>query len=221
MTQELWTSVEGYIRDLFTPPDRALDGALEASRAAGLPAIAVAPNEGKLLFLLARLLRARRILEIGTLGGYSTIWLARGVEADGCVVTLELSPEHAAVAVSNLERAGVAGRVDVRVGRAAESLAHLAAEGGPAFDMVFIDADKAGYPEYFRRALELSRAGTLIVADNVVRDGAVIDRENTSPDIEGIRRFNELVANEPRVIATAVQTVGSKGYDGFAIALVV
>lgn len=220
MSQDLWTAVDGYITGLLVPPDPALDAALEASAAAGLPAINVAPNQGKLLMLLARLQGARSILEIGTLGGYSTIWLARALPAGGRLVTLEANPEYAEVARANLARAGFAEVVEVRVGPAAESLPLLAAEGVGPFDVVFIDADKSSTPEYFGWALRLARRGTLIVVDNVVRDGAVVDADSENPAVQGIRRFNELLAAEPRVSATAIQTVGSKGYDGFALALV-
>jgi predicted O-methyltransferase YrrM len=220
MSQDLWTAVDGYITGLLVPADPALDAALEASAAAGLPAIGVAPNQGKLLMLLARLQGARRILEIGTLGGYSTIWLARALPPGGRLVTLEADPEYAGVARANLARAGFADVAEVRVGPAAESLPRLAEEGAGPFDVVFIDADKPSTPEYFRWALRLARRGTLIVVDNVVRDGAVIDGDSEDPAVRGIRRFNELAAAEPRVSATAIQTVGSKGYDGFALALV-
>lgn len=220
MSQDVWTAVDGYITGLLVPADPALDAALEASAAAGLPAINVAPNQGKLLMLLARLQGARRILEIGTLGGYSTIWLARALPAGGRLVTLEANPEYAGVARANLARAGFADVAEVRVGPAAESLPRLAEEGAGPFDLVFIDADKQSTPEYFAWALRLARRGTLIVVDNVVRDGAVVDADSEDAAVQGIRRFNEMAAAEPRVSATAIQTVGSKGYDGFALALV-
>ncbi len=220
MSQEQWTAVDRYINDLLVPADPDLDAALEASEAAGLPAIGVAPNQGKLLMLLAKLQGARRILEIGTLGGYSTIWLARALPADGRLVTLEASPEYAEVARGNLARAGLAGVAEVRVGPALETLPRLAEEGLAPFDVVFIDADKPSTPEYFQWALRLARRGTLIVVDNVVRDGAVADAASEDESVRGIRRFNELAAAEPRVSATAIQTVGSKGYDGFALVLV-
>jgi len=220
MSQDLWTAVDGYITGLLVPADPALDAALEASAAAGLPAINVAPNQGKLLMLLAQQQGARSILEIGTLGGYSTIWLARALPAGGRLVTLEANPEYAEVARANLARAGLADVAEVRVGPAAESLPRLAEEGAGPFDVVFIDADKQSTPEYFGWALRLARRGTLIVVDNVVRDGAVIDADSENPAVQGIRRFNELLAAEPRVSATAIQTVGSKGHDGFALALV-
>jgi predicted O-methyltransferase YrrM len=220
MTQEQWTAVDRYITDLFVPRDAALDGALEASTAAGLPPINVAPNQGKLLLLLARALGARTILEIGTLGGYSTIWLARALPVDGLLITLETNPKHADIARANIVRAGLADVVELRLGPALDTLPRLAAEGRGPFDLIFIDADKPGYPEYLPWALELSRRGSVIIADNVVRDGAVADEASGDPRVQGVRRFNELLAAEPGVTATLIQTVGSKGYDGFAIALV-
>jgi predicted O-methyltransferase YrrM len=220
MTQELWSAVDHYINELFLPPDAVLDAALEASKAADLPAISVTPAQGKLLHLLAKVQGARTILEIGTLGGYSTIWLGRALPADGRLITLEENSKHAEVARANIARAGLAGIIEVRLGNALDTLGRLAEEGRGPFDLIFIDADKGGYPEYFSWALKLSRSGSLIVADNVVRKGAVIDGASGDSDVRGIRRFNELVAAEPRVSATAIQTVGSKGYDGLAIALV-
>ena len=220
MSQDLWTAVDRYISDLLVPADPALDEALAASAAAGLPPISVSPNEGKLLHLLARIQGARRILEIGTLGGYSTIWLARALPADGRLVTLEADPKHAEVACANLARAGLAGAVDVRVGRALDTLPRLLDEGQGPFDLVFLDADKPSNAEYVRWALRLSRPGTVIVADNVVRGGALVDERSDNSGIRGTRAMFELLAAEPRLSATAVQTVGSKGYDGFALALV-
>lgn len=216
---ERWTEVERYLCDLLLPSDPALDAALKASAKAGLPPIAIAPNEGMLLHLLARAQGAQRILEIGTLGGYSTIWLARALPADGKLVTIELEPKHAEVARANLERAGVMERVEIRVGAASALLPKLAEEG-QRFDFVFLDADKVGYPDYFEWALALSHRGTLIVADNVVRDGAVADGKSQDPSVLGVRKFLERVAQQPRVKATALQTVGGKGYDGMAIVLV-
>jgi predicted O-methyltransferase YrrM len=218
--EALWTAVDKYITDMLVPPDAAFDAAVEASNAAGLPPIAVTPAQGKLLHLLARLLGARKILEIGTLGGYSTIWLGRALPEDGQLITLESEPKHAEVARANISRAGLSGLVDLRVGNALEILPQITAEGGGPFDLTFIDADKRSIPAYFQFALKLSRKGSLIIVDNVVRDGRVIDSRSHDPDIQGIRRFNQLVGGEPRVLATAVQTVGAKGYDGFAIALV-
>lgn len=220
MAQEQWTAVERYLVELLVPADASLEAALEASRAAGVAPHEVSPAQGKLLQLLARLQGARTILEIGTLGGYSTIWLARALPADGRLVTLEVDPLHAEVARANIARAGLDGVVELRLGPALETLPSLAGEGRGSFDLVFLDADKAGTPEYFTWALELSRPGTLIVADNVVREGAVVEEASEDPAVHGVRRFLELLAAEPRVSATAVQTVGSKGYDGFALALV-
>lgn len=221
MSQELWSAVDRYIGDLFVPSDPALDAALASSAEAGLPPINVAPNQGKLLQLLARLRGARAILEIGTLGGYSTIWLARTLPPDGRLITLEADPRHAEVARANIARAGLAGVVELRLGRALDTLVRLFSDGEGPFDLIFIDADKPGYPDYFGWALKLSRRGSVIIADNVVRKGAVADPASKDPMVQGVRRFNELVAAEPRVSATAIQTVGSKGYDGFAIALVI
>jgi len=211
-----WDDVDRYIGDTLVQPDAALSATLEASEAAGLPPISVSPAHGKLLWLLARTLQAKRILEIGTLGGYSAIWLARGLAPGGRLITLEALEKHAALARENLARAGLGDRVEVRVGPALETLPRLA---GP-FDLVFIDADKQNNPEYFRWALKLSRPGSLIVVDNVVRDGAVLDERSRDGAVQGVRQLYELMAAEPRVAATAVQTVGVKGYDGFAIALV-
>lgn len=219
MTQERWTAVDAYFNGQLVEPDAALDAALQASAAAQLPAISVAPNQGKLLQLLARSCGARRILEVGTLGGYSTIWLARALPDDGRLITLEADPHHAEVARANIARAGLAGIVELRLGRAAETLPELAAEGAEPFDFVFLDADKASNADYFAWALKLSRPGSLIVVDNVVRDGAVADAENHDPSVEGVRRLVDLIAAEPRVSATVLQTVGSKGYDGLLVAL--
>jgi predicted O-methyltransferase YrrM len=216
-----WSEVDQYFTELLVRPDPALAAALEASDAAGLPQINVADNQGKFLMLLAQAQGARNILEIGTLGGYSTIWLARALPPEGRLVTLEAVPTHAKVARENIDRAGVGDRVEVRLGRAAETLPQLVAEGRGPFDFIFIDADKPGYPEYFQWALKLSRRGTVIIADNVVRRGAVIDSASRDAGVVAMRRFLELVAADRRVSATAVQTVGSKGYDGFAMALVV
>ena len=219
MSQEQWTAVDHYIADLFIPPDAALDSALVSSAAAGLPAISVSQTQGKLLHLLARLQGARKILEIGTLGGYSTIWLARALPADGHLISLELDPKHAEVARANLVRAGVT-NAEIRLGRAADTLQQLVAEGAGTFDLIFIDADKQGYSDYLQWALKLARRGTLIIADNVVRAGGVADPSNKDTNVQGIRRFNELLAAEKRVTTTVLQTVGSKGYDGLAFILV-
>ncbi len=220
MAQEQWTAVDGYLTGLLVPSDPALDAALQASAAAGLPPIHVAPNQGKLLHLLARLQGARAILELGTLGGYSTIWLARALPQGGRLITLEADPRHAEVARVNIARAGLAHVVELRLGPALNTLPQLAAEGRGPFDLIFIDADKPGYPDYFAWALRLSRRGSLIIADNVVRSGAVVDAASGDPNVQATRRFHELLAAEPRVCATAIQTVGSKGYDGLAFALV-
>jgi predicted O-methyltransferase YrrM len=221
MNQDKWTAVDRYITDLFVPRDPALEAALAASDAAGLPQINVAPNQGKLLQLLAQACGARSILEIGTLGGYSTIWLARALPADGRLITLEAEPKHAEVAQANIARAGLSGVVELRLGPALTTLSQLAAEGRGPFDFIFIDADKPSYPDYFAWALKLSRRGSLIIADNVVRMGAVADAASDDDRVQGARRFNELLAAEPRVSATIIQTVGGKGYDGFAMALVI
>jgi predicted O-methyltransferase YrrM len=221
MTQGLWTAVDHYFTDALVARDPGLEAALAASDAAGLPAISVAPNEGKLLHLLARLRGARRILEIGTLGGYSTIWLARALPEGGKLITLEYDPRHAEVARANIAQAGLADRVEVRVGRALDTLPELARGKPGPFDLTFIDADKRNNAEYFRWALRLSTVGSLIIVDNVVRDGRVVEGTSNDADVQGTRRLIEVLAAEPRVSATAVQTVGAKGYDGFALALVV
>lgn len=220
MTQETWNQVDEYINRTLVESDAGLTGALESSAEAGLPPIAVAPNQGKLLHLLALLVGARRILEIGTLGGYSTIWLARALPEDGRLVTLEIDPAHARVARANLDRAGVGAKVDIRLGPAAESLQELSGHGSEPFDFVFIDADKVSTAEYLSRSLDLTRPGGLIVIDNVVRGGKVADPSSEDEGVQGIRRANELLASDPRVTATALQTVGLKGYDGLAIGLV-
>ncbi|MFG3237671.1 O-methyltransferase [Streptomyces sp. NPDC094461] len=220
MTLARWTEVDDYFNGLLVGPDEDLDAAVENSDAAGLPAIQVAANQGKLLNLLARLQGARTVLEIGTLGGYSTIWLARALPEGGRVVTLEADPAYAEVARANIERAGLADVVEIRVGRALETLPELAAEGHGPFDVVFIDADKPSNPDYLAWSLKLTRPGSLIVADNVVRDGEVVDATSEDPKVQGVRRFTELVAAEPTLTATALQTVGGKGYDGLMMALV-
>ncbi|RKH15136.1 O-methyltransferase [Corallococcus praedator] len=220
MSQEQWTAVDRYITDHLVAPDALLEAALEASAKAGLPAINVAPNQGKLLMLLAQLHGARRILEVGTLGGYSTLWLARALPPGGRIITLEAVPKHAEVARENFARAGLSDVVEVRVGSALETLPQLAKEGQAPFDLTFIDADKVNTAEYFAWALKLSRKGSVILTDNVVRKGGIVDAASTDANVQGMRRFYEAVAAEPRVSATAVQTVGSKGYDGFSLALV-
>lgn len=215
--EETWSAVESYLDGLLIPPDTALDAALADSAKAGLPAIAVSPSQGKLLHLLAKMQGARKILEIGTLGGYSSIWLARALPARGRLVTLEAEKKHAEVARRNIARAGLTGKVEVRLGPALTTLSQMAAERKAAFDFVFIDADKENTAEYFEWALRLSRSGSVIVVDNVIRDGEVADAGATDPRVQGIRRFNEALAREKRVSATTIQTVGSKGYDGFAL----
>jgi len=216
--KDQWTAVDRYIGDLLVQQDPALEAALEASTAAGLPTIQVSPTQGKLLHLLAMSLGARKILELGTLGGYSTIWMARALPAGGRLITLEADPKHAEVARANIARAGLANVVDLWLGRAQETLPKLTAEA--PFDLIFIDADKTGYPEYFQWAMKLSRRGSVIIADNVVRKGEIVDAASGDANVQGARRFYEMVAREPRVSATAIQTVGSKGYDGFAMAVV-
>jgi len=217
--QEQWAAVDRYLVDTLLPPDEALDAALKDSVAAGLPAINVSPTQGKLLHLLARMLQARKILEIGTLGGYSTIWLARALSSGGKLITLEYDPKHAAVAKANIARAGLSQLVDLRVGLAIDTLPKLQPEA--PFDLIFIDADKQSTAEYFNWALKLARVGSVIIVDNVVRKGAVIEPNSDDSGVQGIRRFNDVIRAEKRVSATALQTVGSKGYDGFALALVI
>jgi predicted O-methyltransferase YrrM len=220
MSQEQWTSVDRYFSDQLVPHDPALEAALKASADAGLPPINVSPTQGRLLHLLARLQGARKILEIGTLGGYSTIWLARALPEDGHLVTLEALAKHARIAEANIANAGLADIVEIRVGAALDTLPRLAEEGKGPFDLTFIDADKERIPEYFRWALEMSHPGSVVIVDNVVRGGAVTDAATSDPDVKGVRRFLELLASEPRVTGTAIQTVGSKGWDGLALAVV-
>ena len=220
MSDPAWEAVDTYIGDLLVNEDDGLRAVHEANAAGGLPAIDVAPNQGKLLHLLARLAGARTVLEIGTLGGYSTIWLARAVGPQGRVVTLEFAPHHAEVARTNLERAGVGDRVEIRVGRAVDTLPTVESDGIGPFDLVFIDADKKGTAEYVRWAVRLGRPGTVVVLDNAIWDGAVADRDSTDPDALGVRAGLEVMAQDPRLDATAIQTVGVKGWDGFALAIV-
>ncbi|MFF3610782.1 O-methyltransferase [Streptomyces sp. NPDC002580] len=217
---QVWTDVDDHFTTLLAPADEVLTAALRDSDAAGLPPINVAPNQGKLLQLLAEIQGARRILEIGTLGGYSTIWLGRALPADGRLITLEYDPRHADVARANLARAGLDGITEVRVGPALESLAKLADENPDPFDLVFIDADKVNNPHYVEWAVRLTRPGSVIVLDNVVRGGAVTDGTSTDPSVRGTRAALDLIASHPKLSGTAVQTVGSKGYDGFALARV-
>lgn len=220
MDEPIWGTVDAYIADRLVGADPVLDEALQRSEAAGLPAINVSVAQGKLLHLLARIHGARRVLEVGTLGGYSAIWLGRAVGPDGTVITIEVDPAHAAVARTNVDRAGLRDVVDIRLGSALDVLPELAAGDPPPFDMVFIDADKPSNPDYFTWALRLTRPGSVVVVDNVVRDGAVVDSANPDPGVVGTRRLFDMMAAEPRVSATAIQTVGSKGYDGLAVALV-
>lgn len=220
MSQDQWSAVDRYFTEQLHLSDSTLEAAIQANAAAELPVIDVAPNQGKLLQLLARLVRANKILEIGTLGGYSTIWLARALPPDGRLVSLEFSPKHAEVAKSNIQRAGLSDRVQIRVGAALDSLPHIEKEGLAPFDFIFIDADKPNNPGYLGWAIKLARPGTLIIVDNVVRDGAVADASSTDPAIQGTRKMFALMSRDTRLSATALQTVGSKGYDGFAMAVV-
>ena len=219
MKSDVWSAVDDYISDLIVQPDDALEAAQHASAAAGLPSIAVSAAQGKMLHLFARMANARTILEIGTLGGYSTIWLARALPAGGRLVTLEADPKHADVARTNIARAGLSGTVELRLGKALDTLPGVA-QDHRAFDLTFIDADKENIPEYFDWAVRLSHPGSAIVVDNVVRDGAVIDAATDDARVQGVRRFNDMLAKDARVTATTIQTVGSKGYDGFTLAFV-
>ena len=220
MSEEQWTRVDEYLSSLLVPDDKALQNALKASAEAGLPSIQVSPVQGKLLHLLARSIKARRILEIGTLGAYSTIWLARALEAGGRLITLESEPVHFKVAQANIRAAGQESVVDLRLGRALDLLPVLESEKAGPFDFIFIDADKVNTPSYFQWSLKLSRPGTIIIADNVVRKGAIADPSSDDPAVQGMQRFLSMLAAESRVSATALQMVGVKGYDGFALALV-
>ncbi|GGA11379.1 O-methyltransferase [Dyella caseinilytica] len=220
MNQEQWNFLDRYFGDQIVHSDAALKAALEASIKAGLPSINVAENQGKFLHLLAKIRGARRILEIGTLGGYSSIWLARALPAGGALVTLEADADYAAVARANIEWAGLSDAVSVILGMAADSLQQMIADGVEPFDLVFIDADKPSYPDYLRLCLKLSRTGTVIVADNVIRHGKLADPANTDPDVQGMRQFFDLLAKHAEVESTAIQTVGAKGWDGFSISLV-
>ncbi|MEV8097662.1 O-methyltransferase [Kitasatospora sp. NPDC085879] len=217
MSQQQWTAVDDYFTEVLIGHDPVLDAAQQAADAAGLPRIAVSAPQGKQLQLLAETLGARRILEVGTLGGYSAIWMARALPADGRLVTLEIDPVHADVARGNLKHAGFAEIAEVRLGPAADSLQQLADEGADPFDLVFIDADKPGNPVYFAWALRLTRPGSLIVVDNTVRAGKVAEADSTDPAVLGVRRLHDAIAAEPRVSATSIQTVGAKGYDGFTL----
>jgi predicted O-methyltransferase YrrM len=217
VSQELWSAVEEYVDGLLIPADPVLEAARKASEEAGLPVIAVTASQGRLLHLLVKMLGAQRVLEIGTLGGYSAIWMARALPVGGRLVTLEFEPKHFAVTRENIARAGLSDRVDQRLGAALDTLPKLEAEGAGPFDFVFIDADKENCAPYFEWALRLSRPGTVMVVDNVVREGEVANVESMDAMVQGIRRLNEALAAEPRVTATTVQTVGSKGYDGFTL----
>jgi predicted O-methyltransferase YrrM len=218
--QAVWTAVDDYVTGLLVQPDAALNDATASTAAAGMPPIAVSAPQGKLLALLAQIRGARRILEMGTLGGYSTIWLARALPPDGRLISLEVDPRHAEVARANLAAAGVDSIAEVRVGAALDSLPKLADEGAGPFDLVFIDADKPNIPEYVDWSIKLSRPGSVIVIDNVVRDGALLDDSGKRPDVVGVRRLHEELAGDKRVSATTIQTVGAKGYDGFTLAVV-
>lgn len=220
MSSKTWAAVDDYIVSSLFEADPVLDAVLRANRDQGLPAIDVSPAQGKLLSLLVRIRGAKTVLEVGTLGGYSTIWMARGLPADGKVVTLELDPHHARVARSNFERAGVSGKVDLRVGPALQSIAALVDENAGPFDLIFIDADKPNNPNYLDWAMKLSRSGTIIVCDNVIRDGAVVKKNSGDVNVEGARAAFSFIGGEKRLDGTAIQTVGAKGYDGFAIAIV-
>lgn len=220
MTHTQWTTVDQYLNDTIVKPDDVLDAALRASNEAGLPPINVTPAQGKLLQLIALAAGARSILEVGTLGGYSTIWLARALPPGGRLVSLERNPRHAEVAVANLERAGLSAVTDVRVGPALETLPRIAEDGEGPFDLVFVDADKPSNADYVRWTLRLTQEGSVIIIDNVIRDGAVVDAGSADPAVAGTREAIELMAAEPRLSATGVQTVGAKGYDGFTMAVV-
>ena len=217
---KIWSQVDEYIGDKLLAEDKALDAALKDSTAAGLPAIAVTAAQGKFLQMLAEMVRARSVLEIGTLGGYSTIWFARALPPDGHIITLEVDPAHADVARKNFARAGLQRMIELRLGAALETLPLLVAEQSGPFDLIFIDADKPNIPAYFDWAMRLSRPGSVIIVDNVVRDGGVVDAKSKDASIQGVRRFMDQLGRDKRVTATALQTVGAKGYDGFAIALV-
>jgi predicted O-methyltransferase YrrM len=214
---DIWSQVDEYLSDKLLADDKALDAALKDSNAAGLPAIAVTAAQGKFLQMLAEMIGARSVLEIGTLGGYSTIWFARALPPDGHIITLEVDPAHADVARKNFARAGLQRMIELRLGAALDALPLLVAEQSGPFDLIFIDADKPNIPAYFDWAMKLSRPGTVIIVDNVVRDGGVVDAKSKDASIQGVRRFIDELGRDRRVTATAIQTVGSKGYDGFAI----
>jgi predicted O-methyltransferase YrrM len=221
MNEELWAKVDDYVAERLAPRDEDLEAAQKAAEAAGLPAISVSPLQGKMLSLLATMTGAKRILEIGTLGGYSTLWLAWALPIGGSVVTLEADPKHAEVARATFKRAGLQDVIELRLGKALDTLPKLAKENPPPFDLFFIDANKDSIPEYFQWALKLGRKGSVIVVDNVIRGGKILDASSADANVQGVRRFYDMLAKEPRVSATAIQTVGLKGYDGFALAVVV
>lgn len=220
MSQETWSAVDHYTSDVLGLNDDTLESAQKACDEAGLPQIAVSVPQGKLLYLLARVSGAKRILEIGTLGGYSTIWMARALPPDGKLITIEIDPKHAEVARANLDRAGFRDLADVRVAPAMRELPRIAQENQGPFDFVFIDADKPSIPDYFAWSLKISRPGSVIIVDNVVREGAVVDADSTDEAVRGVRRLNDMLAAEDRVTSTTIQTVGTKGYDGFTVILV-
>jgi len=220
MSQEQWAAVDRYFTEQLRLSDPVLEAALQANSAAKLPAIDVTPAQGCFLNLLAKMISAKQILEIGTLGGYSTIWLARALPPEGHLISLEFSAAHAEIAKANIQRAGLSARVEIRVGAALDSLSKIAQQGLAPFDFIFVDADKPNNPHYLEWAVKLSRPGTLIVVDNVVRDGAIADASSSDPSIIGTRQMFEWMSRDPRLSATALQTVGAKGYDGFAIAIV-
>ncbi|MGH3629690.1 MAG: O-methyltransferase [Sciscionella sp.] len=220
MNEQVFTAVDDYITSTLHTPDTELDAASARSAEAGLPDISLSAPQGKLLSLLARSIGAKRVLEIGTLGGYSAIWLARALPADGKLITLEADPRHAEVALANLTAAGLAERVEIRLGKAVDSLEQLQGEGVGGFDLVFIDADKPSNPHYLQAALAMTHPGSMIIVDNTVREGAIVDQANTSPAVLGTRAAYELLHDDPRIDATAIQTVGVKGYDGFILGIV-
>jgi caffeoyl-CoA O-methyltransferase len=220
MDQKIFEDVDHYISDLFLPHDAVLTAAEESHKLENIPLISVSPNQGKFLHLLVRIANARKILELGTLAGYSTIWMARALPEDGKLISLEIDPRHAEVARKNIERAGLSGKVDVQVGKAIDLLSQLVEKKAGPFDMIFIDADKEPYAEYFEWALKLSRSGTLIIADNVIRDGQVLNPDVEDSKVKGVQRFNKALAANKKVTATILQTIGVKEYDGMAIAIV-
>ncbi|MEO8577217.1 MAG: O-methyltransferase [Gemmatimonadales bacterium] len=220
MSQELWTSVDTYLGEVLVRQDQHLSDAVAASDAAGLPSIQVSPPQGKLLEIMIEMMGAKTILEVGTLGGYSTIWMARSLPADGRVVTIEIDPKHAQVAQENFNRAGLGDKIELRTGNARDILPVMIDEGAGPFDFAFIDADKASNPDYFGWALDMSRPGSVIIVDNVIRDGHIIDADSDDASVKGVRRLNEVMAGNPRISVTALQTVGVKGYDGFSVAIV-